>query len=201
VELGNIFNIPRAFLPLLEQNKDVAFWQCVLGNLVSRVWDNLGLYRDVGQFRALLSETKQSSPIVTDAPQCDDKEEASMDSSSSSGLSSGWTTQLDSTLRDDLDTTTSVWDSDMSVPDSVTNEVVYNRMSPQIENGDIRKGQGDTAFDFSVAVKSDDAAIPTFIWDTRIWNLGFHCPVRVNTFKLKFGRCALEAVRSFFFRC
>jgi hypothetical protein len=53
-----------------------------------------------------------------------------------------------------------------------------------------------TSFDFSVAVKADDAAIPTLIWDDRIWALGLHNQSLTDTFKLRFGRNALEAIRS-----
>lgn len=37
--------------------------------------------------------------------------------------------------------------------------------------------------DFSKAVKADDAENPTFIWDKRIWALGYHQPNIVHSFE------------------
>ena len=47
-----------------------------------------------------------------------------------------------------------------------------------------------------MAVKSDDAAIPVFIWNDRIWKLGYHAQVQVDAFQRRFGKCALESIRS-----
>ncbi len=53
-------------------------------------------------------------------------------------------------------------------------------------------------FDFSVAVKADNADIPIFIWDNRIWGLGLHSDHRRRTFlELYQGRCPLTAMRGF----
>jgi hypothetical protein len=58
-ELGNIFSIPQVFMPILEQYPDVAFWTCVPGNLVVRVWDNM---------RALISDASVGESRLVNAP-------------------------------------------------------------------------------------------------------------------------------------
>jgi hypothetical protein len=56
-------------------------------------------------------------------------------------------------------------------------------------------------FDFSKAVKSDDAEAPTFIWDDRIWRAGYHKPQRVSAFSRRFaGQCPLSFIRCFCLR-
>jgi hypothetical protein len=49
-----------------------------------------------------------------------------------------------------------------------------------------------TEINFSVAVKSENADNPTFIWDERIWALGYHDPTQIQAYQVRFGRCALS---------
>jgi hypothetical protein len=56
-------------------------------------------------------------------------------------------------------------------------------------------------FDFSKAVKADDAESPTFLWDDRIWNLGYHVPRQRSTYLRRFAnQCPLTAIRDFSLR-
>jgi len=57
-----------------------------------------------------------------------------------------------------------------------------------------------TEINFSVAVKSDNADNPTFIWDERIWALGYHDPTQIQAYQVRFGWCALNTLRSWFLR-
>jgi hypothetical protein len=58
------------------------------------------------------------------------------------------------------------------------------------------------SFDFSVAVKADNAEIPCFIWDDRVWGLQVHSPVRRQAFQDNFeGQCPLTSLRFFLLRC
>jgi hypothetical protein len=61
--------------------------------------------------------------------------------------------------------------------------------------------QPEHKHDFSRAVKADDAEAPTFLWDNRIWNLGYHDPQRRSTYERRFAhRCPLTAIRGFCLR-
>jgi hypothetical protein len=55
-------------------------------------------------------------------------------------------------------------------------------------------------FDFSKAVKVDDAQIPAFFWDNRVWQLGFHDAAQKERFVNRYADCPLSALRSFFLR-
>jgi hypothetical protein len=56
-------------------------------------------------------------------------------------------------------------------------------------------------FDFLKAVKADDAETPTFLWDDRIWTLGYHVPCQRSTHLRRFAnRCPLTAIRDFSLR-
>ncbi len=63
------------------------------------------------------------------------------------------------------------------------------------------KSQTQDNFDFSKAVRADDAEIPTFIWDERIWKLGFHSQLHLSLFqdRLK-NSCPLAMIWEFFLR-
>jgi len=77
------------------------------------------------------------------------------------------------------------------------------RMQPQQSFGAEQRlvepaAASSNAFDFSIAVKADNAETPIFIWDNRIWGLGSHSPHQRQTFRDRFqGRCPLTALRSF----
>jgi len=45
------------------------------------------------------------------------------------------------------------------------------------------------SFDFTRAVKSDDAATPTFLWDDHIWSLGYHDEDR----RVMFNQCYVQS--------
>jgi len=41
-------------------------------------------------------------------------------------------------------------------------------------------------FDFTAAVKADNAETPTFLWDDRVWGLWLRCPVQLKHFETKY---------------
>jgi hypothetical protein len=54
------------------------------------------------------------------------------------------------------------------------------------------------SFDFSIAVKADDAEIPTFIWDDRVWGLELHSDQQKERLIARFsGRNPLTVIREF----
>lgn len=54
---------------------------------------------------------------------------------------------------------------------------------------------------FISAIKSDEAEIPVFLWNDRIWALGIHNESSVKAFQLKWNeRCPLDFIRDFLLR-
>jgi hypothetical protein len=55
-------------------------------------------------------------------------------------------------------------------------------------------------FDFSKAVKADDAAVLIFIWVDRIWALEFHKPGGIHLFHVPYrNKCPLTTLRELIF--
>ncbi len=60
---------------------------------------------------------------------------------------------------------------------------------------------GHNNFDFSRAVKADDAATPTFLWDDRVWSLKYHDTKRKEEFREHYPSSdVLETIRNFLLR-
>ncbi len=68
-----------------------------------------------------------------------------------------------------------------------------------IESASESNQQG-RSFDFSVAVKADDAKTPTFIWDERVWSLGYQDPAKVETFRRRYNGSPLDTIRKYMLR-
>jgi hypothetical protein len=56
------------------------------------------------------------------------------------------------------------------------------------------------SLDNSRATKANDAKIPVFLWDDRIWALGIHSDTKLESYKGRFKQCPLTALRSYFLR-
>ena len=49
--------------------------------------------------------------------------------------------------------------------------------------------------DTSKATKADDAPVPIFLWDDRIWRQGSHCEAWLRQYVVRFAKCPLTAIR------
>jgi len=59
--------------------------------------------------------------------------------------------------------------------------------------------QANTSIDFTKAVKADNAEVPIFLWDDRIWNLNLHGKKLLDEFRKEHqNRCPLEILRMLF---